>query len=180
MAVALQKYALQLRADDLADGVSAHAEEVQFNRLSFLSTIFLAFTRSAVLKPSSRHFIISVRDLLPPHLGCYFTREPSTNFHPKTHQDRLLMTFTQDIPHINPRYHPNCGSVTPSNPSVTCGTQTNSYSSLLSPKGWRNMTRDECGVDPEESHPNQFKNKKSHLIATTRSEGEGEGANHQP
>jgi hypothetical protein len=72
------------------------------------------------------------------------------------------------------------------------------------------MTRDECGVDPEESHPNQFKNKvceenhliehrrsvqpkadqswswdgemvqKSHLIATTRSEGEGEGANHQP
>jgi hypothetical protein len=54
MALASQKYALQLRADDLADGVSAHAAKVQFNRPTFFSTIFLAFTLSAVLKPSSR------------------------------------------------------------------------------------------------------------------------------
>jgi hypothetical protein len=82
------------------------------------------------------------------------------------------MTFAQDIPHTNPRYHPNCGSVTPSNPSVTCDTQTNSHSSLLSPKRWRNMTRDECEVDPEESRPSPFKNKvceENHLIEDCRS-----------
>jgi len=95
-----QKYAPPLRADDLADGVSAPAGKMQSHRPSSFSTIFLVFTFQLYLATISlsHHFRGRFPAFSPrPPLS----QDTLVDFFAESHQIGLLVTFAQDIPHAN-------------------------------------------------------------------------------